>query len=124
MRKGLSTLSPKEDLPEMCTELRKHRRFKLVEGALATLSVPGELFIRIGDILDISEGGLAFGYEGNGTWPREGFKVDLIGYPESDSFDEDSNQNLHTVFVETIPERERESSTRLPWRRTRGKNLR
>ena len=89
----------------MCTELRKHPRFKLVEGALATLSAPGELFIRIGNILDISEGGLAFSYEGNGTWPREGFEVDLIGYPESDSFVEDSNQNVRAVFVETIPVR-------------------
>jgi hypothetical protein len=43
-------------------EQRKHKRFKVLEGAFAALRSPWPHSTRLGQIIDISMGGLAFGY--------------------------------------------------------------
>jgi hypothetical protein len=56
------------------TERRQFNRFKVENGALVEAKVNGT---KIGEIIDISEGGLAFSYIDIGTRPEESFEIDL-----------------------------------------------
>ena len=56
------------------TERRQFSRFNVESGALVEIKVNG---YKIGEIIDISEGGLAFSYIDIGTRPEESFDVDL-----------------------------------------------
>ena len=56
-------------------ERRKHKRFRSKEGAYAVLSGPVS---KMGQILDISRGGLAFRYIDIGDRPRETCVLDIL----------------------------------------------
>ncbi len=58
-------------------EKRKHRRFQVLEGAYAALYLDnGSLMI--GQIQNISKGGFAFRYVGNGEQAEGSYKVDIF----------------------------------------------
>jgi hypothetical protein len=66
-------------------DARKYPRYPAKRGVLALLAVPRELTARIGELVDLSEGGLAFVYSGDNdpyTGPAE---VEVFGFepPES-----------------------------------------
>jgi hypothetical protein len=56
-------------------ERRKHRRFQPQEGAFVTLRLPGS---KLGEIIDISAGGLAFRYIDIGERPEGSFELDIF----------------------------------------------
>jgi len=56
------------------TERRQFNRFKVQDGAFVEVKINGS---KIGEIIDISEGGLAFSYIDIGTRPEESFQIDL-----------------------------------------------
>lgn len=56
-------------------ERRKHKRFRSKEGAYAVLSGPVS---KMGQILDISRGGLSFRYIDIGDRPRETCILDIL----------------------------------------------
>jgi hypothetical protein len=60
---------------------RKHKRFRPKEGTYAVLSSPVS---KMGQIIDISEGGLAFRYIDIGDRPRETCVLDVLR--EEDSY--------------------------------------
>ena len=67
------------------TDARKHPRYPAKRGVLALLSIPLEIAARLGELVDLSEGGLAFVYSGDNepyTGPAE---VEVFGFepPES-----------------------------------------
>ena len=55
-------------------ERRKFNRFKIQEGAFVEVKINGS---KIGELIDISEGGLSFSYIDIGTRPEKSFDVDL-----------------------------------------------
>jgi hypothetical protein len=55
-------------------ERRNFNRFNVKKGAFVEVKINGS---KIGEIIDISEGGLAFSYIDIGTRPEESFDVDL-----------------------------------------------
>jgi PilZ domain len=56
------------------TERRKHKRFEVQEGAFASLRGPVS---KLGQITDISMGGLAFRYIDTGVHPDRSFELDI-----------------------------------------------
>jgi hypothetical protein len=54
---------------------RRFKRFQAPQNAFALLRGPDG---RLGQIIDISRGGLAFRYVGNGGQPRRSFKLDVF----------------------------------------------
>ncbi len=56
-------------------EKRRFRRFQAPQSAFALLRGPDG---RLGQIIDISKGGLAFRYVGNGRQPRSSFQLDIF----------------------------------------------
>jgi hypothetical protein len=56
-------------------EKRKFRRFQAPQNAFAFLRGPDG---RLGQIIDISKGGLAFRYVGNGGQPKSSFQMDIF----------------------------------------------
>lgn len=67
--------------PEKTVERRKHKRFRVQEGVYALLKNNSS---KLGQIKNISRGGLAFSYIFDGEQMHEPFKVDIfiskIGY--------------------------------------------
>ncbi len=62
-------------------EKRRYPRYGLKRGAFAVLSATQDLFSRIGQILDVSEGGLAFWAEDEKEWPPSvQFNLEVFGY--------------------------------------------
>lgn len=68
-------------LPEKIVERRKHKRYRVQEGVYALLKNNSS---KLGQIKNISRGGLAFSYIVDGEQMHEPFKVDIficnIGY--------------------------------------------
>jgi hypothetical protein len=68
-------------IPEKRVERREHKRFLVQEGAYALLKNNSS---KLGQIKNISRGGLAFSYIADGEQMHESFKVDIfmsnIGY--------------------------------------------
>ena|SRR5208282_2516751 len=58
-RKGSNEWQNSGGSSTMTSEARKHVRYALKEGILAALSLPGTLQLIIGQIIDVSESGLA-----------------------------------------------------------------
>jgi len=56
-------------------EKRRFRRFQAPQNAFALLRGPES---RLGQIIDISKGGLAFRYLSNGRQPRRSFQLDIF----------------------------------------------
>ena len=56
-------------------ERRKHKRFKVAEGAFA---VSPPYYNKLGQIKDISKGGLACQYLGNNELPKSPLEVEII----------------------------------------------
>ena len=54
---------------------RRFRRFQAPQNAFALLRGPDG---RLGQIIDISKGGLAFRYVGNGAQPKRSFQMDIF----------------------------------------------
>lgn len=57
-------------------ERRKHRRFQVKDGALVALRL--HVSKLVGQIVDISKGGLAFRYIDTGDRPRGSFQLDIL----------------------------------------------
>lgn len=94
-------------------EKRKHKRFRAKEGAYAVLS--GSVS-KMGQILDISRGGLAFRYIDIGDRPSETCALDILW--------EDSGLRLDNVAFEIISDLDASKDfpfSTIPMRRCGGK---
>ncbi len=67
----------------MQLETRRHVRYKVKDGTLAALSVPGKLKLTIGPVLDISKGGLALMHTDEISAEPEKAELVLLGHDES-----------------------------------------
>lgn len=64
----------------MQIEARKHVRYKVKDGTLAALSLPGKLRLTIGRVLDISENGVAFLHTDEIASAADKAELALLGY--------------------------------------------
>ena len=62
------------DKTEALLEQRKHKRFRPQEGTYAILRSPGK---KLGQVINISRGGLAFRYIDIGERPERSFELDI-----------------------------------------------
>jgi c-di-GMP-binding flagellar brake protein YcgR len=68
----------------MHREARRHVRYKVKGGMLAALPVPGTLKVIVGQIIDISENGLALGHKDEITRPLGKAELILMGHERSE----------------------------------------
>ena len=57
-------------------ERRKHRRYRAPRGAFAVLAVESD-FAKLGQIIDVSRGGLSFTYAGTKEWISESLELGI-----------------------------------------------
>ncbi|MHC1743624.1 MAG: response regulator [Syntrophobacteraceae bacterium] len=62
---------------------RKHVRFELTKGTVAVLTAKGELFLRVGSLTDVSEGGAALRYDHGAALPETPLRLHLFGPKQS-----------------------------------------
>ena len=77
------------------TDLRKYKRLRTQDGAFVDTRISP---IKVGEIVNISRGGLAFRYLDIGGHPKESFELDL--YSKHNDF------RMEKVLVKTIWDRE------------------
>lgn len=65
-------------------ELRQHVRYKMKDGLLAALPVPGKLKIIVGQIINISENGLALRHKDQIATPIDRAELLLMGHERPD----------------------------------------
>jgi hypothetical protein len=61
-------------------ERRKHKRYMAPHGVFAVLAVESH-FAKLGQIMDVSRGGLSFSYAGTEEWISESSELDIL-FPE------------------------------------------
>jgi c-di-GMP-binding flagellar brake protein YcgR len=64
-------------------EGRRHVRYKIKSGTLAALPLPGTLKVIVGQIIDMSEGGLALKHKDEITKPLNNVEIILMGHEQS-----------------------------------------
>lgn len=64
-------------------ERRKHARFDLAEGTVSVLTAQGMHFMRVGSIMNLSEGGAAFSYDHRAHHPMHSLRLHLFGPKDS-----------------------------------------
>jgi hypothetical protein len=69
----------------MSFEAREHVRYRMKDGILAALPVPGTLKVIIGQIIDISENGLAISHEDEIAKNLNGAELVLMGHEQFDN---------------------------------------
>jgi c-di-GMP-binding flagellar brake protein YcgR len=65
-------------------ELRQHVRYKMKEGMLALLPLPGQIRVIVGQIIDISESGLALRHTDEIAMSLSKTELILMGHEESE----------------------------------------
>ena len=70
--------------PRMSFESREHIQYKMKDGILAALPVPGTLKVIVGQIIDISENGSAFSHKYEIATSLNGGELVLMGHEQSD----------------------------------------
>ncbi|MGA2223983.1 MAG: PilZ domain-containing protein [Syntrophobacteraceae bacterium] len=68
----------------MSFQTREHIRYKMKDGILAALPVPGTLKVIIGQIIDISEKGVALSHKDEITTSLNGAELVLMGHEQPD----------------------------------------
>jgi hypothetical protein len=68
----------------MHREARRHVRYKMKDGMLAVLPLPGTLKTIVGQILDISESGLALRHKDEIPMPMSKAELVLMGHEQSE----------------------------------------
>ncbi|MHC1728986.1 MAG: PilZ domain-containing protein [Syntrophobacteraceae bacterium] len=79
----------------MHREVRQHVRYKMKDGMLAVLHLPGTLKTIVGQILDISEGGLALRHKDQIAMSLTRAELILMGHEQS----EDPTFDIHARLV-------------------------
>ncbi|MGD9503741.1 MAG: PilZ domain-containing protein [Syntrophobacteraceae bacterium] len=67
----------------MTNDMREHRRYRVREGVLAALCVPGDFFASVGWIVDISMGGLCLLSPESKVEQERILEIKLMGYEDS-----------------------------------------
>lgn len=82
---------------------RRYPRYRVGDQSIAILAFSGQILLKVGKILDISEGGLAFKTK-NDKWPDEPCEVNLVGYEKQPNPRDELREVLHRkITVERIP---------------------
>ncbi len=69
----------------MSFQTREHFRYKMKDGILAALPVPGTLRVIIGQIIDISEKGVALSHKDEIATSLNGAELVLMGHEQPDN---------------------------------------
>src|SRR5208283_678108 len=71
--------------PKVSFQTREHIRYKMKGGILAALPVPGTLKVIIGQIIDISENGVALSHKDEIATSLNGAELVLMGHEQPDN---------------------------------------
>ena len=85
-------------------ERRAHKRFKVKSGVTAAVIEPvnGKDYIYLGEILNISKGGLAFQYADRNGEPKEPYELDILVIKDIVRFTYFSRIRFKTVWISNL----------------------